>query len=87
MAGFVRFLLIFVFFYLFYRVVKIVVPLFLNKSARRSRLPSEDEGRLVKDPHCQIHIPESNALSAEVEGQVYYFCSLRCLKEFKRQKT
>jgi YHS domain-containing protein len=40
----------------------------------------------VKDPQCQIHIPESNALSAELEGRVYYFCSLKCLKQFKRQK-
>ena len=87
MAYLIRFLLVFVFFYLLYRVFKIIAPLFLGKSVRRFGLPSEDEGRLVKDPQCQIHIPERNALSAEVGGQVYYFCSLECLKQFRRQKT
>lgn len=39
---------------------------------------------LVQDPVCQTFIPRREALRAEKNGKVYFFCSEGCLKRFRR---
>ena len=39
---------------------------------------------LVQDPVCQTFIPRQEALKAEKDGKVYFFCSEGCLKRFRR---
>jgi len=39
---------------------------------------------LVQDPVCQPFIPRKEALKAEKDGKVYFFCSEGCLKRFMR---
>ena len=39
---------------------------------------------LVQDPVCQTFIPRKEALKAEKDGKVYFFCSEGCLKRFMR---
>jgi YHS domain-containing protein len=39
---------------------------------------------LVQDPVCQTFIPRKEALRAEKDGKVYFFCSEGCLKRFQR---
>jgi YHS domain-containing protein len=39
---------------------------------------------LVQDPVCQTFIPRKEALKAEKDGKVYFFCSEGCLKRFFR---
>lgn len=37
---------------------------------------------MAKDPVCQMEVDEATALSAEVDGQTYYFCSEQCREKF-----
>lgn len=36
------------------------------------------------DPVCWMHVDRTSEHSAEYNGQKYYFCSLKCKKEFER---
>jgi Cu+-exporting ATPase len=37
---------------------------------------------MAKDPVCGMIVDEKTALSAEIEGRQFYFCSSNCLKTF-----
>ena len=38
---------------------------------------------MVEDPQCKTFLPESEAIKATINGREYFFCSKKCLKEFK----
>jgi YHS domain-containing protein len=70
--------------YLLYWVVKKVAQsLGLWPQAPQSVEPREPDV-LVQDPVCQTFIPRKEALKAEKDGKVYFFCSEGCLKRFQR---
>ena len=37
---------------------------------------------MVKDPNCDMTVDEQNAIRAEKDGRVFYFCSEKCKNEF-----
>ncbi len=37
---------------------------------------------VTKDPICGMSVDESSALSAERDGQTFYFCSDHCRQKF-----
>ena len=39
--------------------------------------------KLVRDPVCGTYVPARAALSITAAGATHYFCSERCLKEYK----
>ncbi len=39
---------------------------------------------MVSDPQCGTYLPQSDALKATIKGQEYFFCSRKCLQEFKK---
>ena len=41
--------------------------------------------RMVQDPVCRVFIPRENAVSEEIGGQMYFFCSSACAKTFQKQ--
>jgi YHS domain-containing protein len=47
-------------------------------------VPRPEPDVLVQDPVCQTFIPRKEALKAEKDGKVYFFCSEGCLKRFLR---
>ena len=70
--------------YLIYWVVKkVATSLGLWPQASRPLQPGEPDV-LVQDPVCQTFIPRKEALRAEKDGKVYFFCSEGCLKRFRR---
>ena len=70
--------------YLIYWVVKkVATSLGLWPQAPRPLQPGEPDV-LVQDPVCQTFIPRKEALRAERDGKVYFFCSEGCLKRFQR---
>jgi YHS domain-containing protein len=70
--------------YLIYWVVKKAAQsLGLWPQAPRPMGPGEPDV-LVQDPVCQTFIPRKEALRAEKDGKVYFFCSEGCLKRFLR---
>jgi NADH-dependent peroxiredoxin subunit F len=42
---------------------------------------------MKRDPICQMPVEEKNALTAECDGKVFYFCSSGCREKFLREKT
>jgi len=43
-----------------------------------SRPSEEIDNLMVKDPNCQTYIPKRDAVRAEQNGDIYYFCSREC---------
>ena len=82
-----RYLILFVLFFLgYYALKKVLIPVLRTyKQFKRYRAPSASADKeLVQDPHCQTYIPKETALRATIDGKVFYFCSQKCLEEFKR---
>ena len=50
----------------------------------RKRVDREERTHSVKiDPVCRMRVEETEALSAEFDGELYYFCSEGCRKRFR----
>jgi YHS domain-containing protein len=70
--------------YLIYLVVKkVAISLGVWPQTPRS-VGREGPDVLVQDPVCRTFIPRKEALKAEKDGKVYFFCSEGCLKRFQR---
>ena len=71
--------------YLIYLIIrKIVRALGLWPQVPQPRVKNQEPDVLVQDPVCQTYIPRQDALKAEKDGKVYFFCSEGCLKRFRR---
>lgn len=55
-----------------------------NRNGKTPRSNSRDGERMVEDPQCGTFLPISDAISAHIDGQEHYFCSKKCLKEYKQ---
>jgi len=55
----------------------------VKKTTSNSLWQIQDE--LVKDPMCGVYIPKKKAMVAKIKGRVYYFCSKKCMEEYKKQ--
>ena len=42
---------------------------------------------MKKDPVCNMYVDERDAVTAECDGVVYYFCSEGCRDKFLKEKT
>jgi YHS domain-containing protein len=45
---------------------------------------SRDGEKMVEDPQCGTFLPISDAIAAKINGHEHFFCSKKCLKEFKK---
>lgn len=50
----------------------------------RTRNRSSEGEEMVEDPQCGTFIPIGDAVSANLGGRQRYFCSKKCLKEYKK---
>jgi YHS domain-containing protein len=41
---------------------------------------------LVEDPLCHAYVPISDACRISIQGKDLYFCSQKCLEEYREQK-
>ncbi len=61
----------------------------IKKTFRQSQSPKKENPKgqagenMVKDPVCNLYIPESEAVKKVVGGKTVYFCSNKCAEEFK----
>ena len=67
----------------YWGVKKVARSLGLWPQAPRTMYQKEPDV-LVQDPVCQTFIPRKEALRAEKDGKVFFFCSEGCLKRFQR---
>jgi len=83
----IRAIIFIVFIYLCYRALRDVIIKPLLKQYRQNYQPAGGSrvhaiGEMVQDPVCKVYIQKSTALNKTVAGQVYYFCSRECMKNF-----
>jgi YHS domain-containing protein len=45
----------------------------------------EDRNKMVQDPVCKVFVPRGTAVTAEIGGQTYFFCSRDCAQTFQKQ--
>jgi YHS domain-containing protein len=45
--------------------------------------PSKDQ--MVQDPVCRVFVPRGAAVTEDIGGQTYYFCSRSCAHKFQEQ--
>jgi YHS domain-containing protein len=87
MIGLIRVIIYGVLFYAIYRVVvnflrpREVRPV----SSGKGDLPVQRED-LVEDPCCHTYIPVSSACKFLYDGKPVYFCSQKCLEEYRSQR-
>ena len=79
-----------------YRIILIfgllVVLYFLLRRALRDfkgrgepdRLPP-GKNHMVQDPVCKVFVPRGAAITEDIGGQTYYFCSRSCAHKFQEQ--
>jgi YHS domain-containing protein len=70
----------------------LVVLYFLLRSAfRRLKARSEADllapgkDHMVQDPVCKVFVPRGTAITEDIGGQTYYFCSRSCAHKFQEQ--
>jgi YHS domain-containing protein len=68
--------------YLFYRLTKT----WKRVSAPTKAKPLVTGEELVEDPFCHTYVPVTHARRVEIEGKTVFFCSEKCLKQYKLEK-
>lgn len=59
-----------------------------DAAAGRKAVPQPREGgRLVRDPHCGTHIPETRALRLGTGDNTVYFCSETCRERWMAARS
>jgi len=48
----------------------------------RTAVAGED---LVEDPLCHTYVPIGDACRTQIDGKTIYFCSLKCLEQYKSE--
>ncbi len=67
--------------FVFYSLVS---GLLRPKGTHKPQNKSKAGEKMVADPQCGTYLPQSEAISATIHGQQHYFCSKKCLNEFKQ---
>lgn len=49
----------------------------------KTAVPGEE---LVEDPLCHTYVPIGDACRTEIDGKTVYFCSPKCLEQYKSEK-
>ena len=55
-----------------------------RESARPAQPPAA-RNEMVQDPVCKTYVPRGSAVSADIGGQTYLFCSRDCADTFLSQ--
>jgi YHS domain-containing protein len=71
--------------YLLYRLIRKSFPAVGGKpGSARIQTPAAGE-ELVEDPQCHAYVPLSQALRTEIDGKTVYFCSQKCLEQYRKK--
>ena len=64
----------------------VISGLLNSGKSRRPKNHSNEGEPMVEDPQCGTYLPVSDAIKATIHGQQHYFCSKKCLKEYKKSQ-
>lgn len=74
-----KFLVLAVVGYVFYRVLKsMMIDSGTSSSDAKQRGPSDVDDVLLQDPVCKTYVPQRNSIHIRRNGQEIYFCSEKC---------
>lgn len=54
------------------------------KQVKKANSNGQIGENMVKDPVCNIYIPESEAIKKTIGGKTHFFCSNECADKFER---
>jgi YHS domain-containing protein len=86
----IRLIISIILIYLVYRITKF---LFLPGEKTVKPLPKTHQENLtggedlVEDPCCHTYIPISDAIAWKGHDKTHYFCSQKCLEEFRKNQV
>lgn len=69
--------------FIFYSMISGLMRQGSGKPKNRRNRSTEGE-KMVADPQCGTYLPVSDAVNATIGGKQLYFCSKKCLKEYKK---
>ena len=55
------------------------------REGSRPAQPPATRNEMVQDPVCKTYVPRGSAVSADIGGQTYLFCSRDCADTFQNQ--
>jgi YHS domain-containing protein len=74
-----------VLFYLVYKLIRKGFPAVGGKPGpAKIKNPAAGE-ELVEDPECHAYVPVSQAFRMEIDGKMVYFCSQKCLEQYRKK--
>lgn len=44
-----------------------------------------DANQMIQDPVCLVFVPKGTAITEDIGGQTYYFCSKACAHKFQEK--
>ena len=56
----------------------------IKERSEPDRLPP-GKNHMVQDPICLVFVPRGTAITEEIGGQTYYFCSRSCAHKFQEK--
>jgi len=68
--------------YLFYRLARA----WKRVGAPPKTQPIARGEDLVEDPQCHTYVPMTHARKVDIEGKTVYFCSEKCLAQYKAER-
>ena len=78
-----RLLLIFGLLFVLYLLLRHAIREF--RRSKGQGLMESGKDVMVQDPVCRTYVPKGSAVSAQIGGQTYFFCSQDCAHTFRRQ--
>ena len=73
--------------FVFYSMVNTLLRPGSKTGSRRPANRTNSGETMVEDPQCGTYLPLSDAIKANINGQEHYFCSKKCLKEYKKAQN
>ena len=71
-------------FYLLFRLLRKGFPRMGGKAGPAEIKTAAGED-LVEDPLCHAYVPIGDACRTEIDGKTVYFCSPKCLEQYKNE--
>lgn len=70
--------------YLLYKLIRTGFPRIGGKPAPENIKNPVAGEELVEDPECHAYVPLSQALPMVIDGEKVYFCSKKCLEQYRK---
>jgi YHS domain-containing protein len=70
-------------YYILKTVLRAAVRGYHDEDRRRPRIMGED---MVLDPECRTYVLKERAITRRIDGQLRFFCSEACAKQYEEKK-